>query len=227
MSKKLIVSCQALKDEPLHSSYIMSKMALAASRGGARGIRANSVVDIQAIKKKVNLPLIGIIKQSYVDSDVVITPTITEVNALYEEGVDVIAFDATDRLRPSYQTFASFISEVKEQIPSQTLMADVSTVEEAINAEALGVDIVGTTLVGYTARSEDETSLNVLQEIVGKVNIPVVAEGNIDTPDKAKKAIELGACAVVVGSAITRPQYITEKFSEKIDGIDKSDKDYQ
>lgn len=219
MSEKLIVSCQALEDEPLHSPYVMSKMALAAYEGGAAGIRANSVDDIEAIKKKVSLPIIGIIKQSYEDSEVVITPTIKEVKALYDEGVDIIAFDATDRLRPGNQTLASFIKDIKERFPGQKWMADVSTKQEAINAEAHGVDLVATTLVGYTAASADDEPLEVLKQVLNTSNLPVIAEGNIDTPAKAQKAIELGAYAVVVGSAITRPQIITRKFSKKIDEI--------
>src|SRR5690625_1159968 len=124
MSKKLIVSCQALEDEPLHSSFIMAKMALAAYEGGAGGIRANTVADIQAIKKEVDLPIIGIIKQNYDDSEIHITPTIKEVEALYEEGVDTIAFDATDRIRPSGKSFETFYSEIKARFPEQKFMAD-------------------------------------------------------------------------------------------------------
>ncbi|GAB3790514.1 N-acetylmannosamine-6-phosphate 2-epimerase [Virgibacillus kimchii] len=219
MSKKLIVSCQALEDEPLHSSYIMSKMALAAYEGGANGIRANTVADVQAIKKEVNLPIIGIIKQDYDDSEVRITPTIKEVQALYEEGVEIIAFDATDRVRPHHETLETFFHKVKENFPGQTFMADVSNVQEAIQAEKLGVDLVGTTLVGYTADTEGDQPLDSLEAILHAVDIPVIAEGNIDTPNKAKRALELGASAVVVGSAITRPQEITKKFSMKMSEV--------
>ncbi|GAB4071941.1 N-acetylmannosamine-6-phosphate 2-epimerase [Barrientosiimonas marina] len=216
MSKQLIVSCQALEDEPLHSSFIMSKMALAASQGGAGGIRANSTADIQAIKTEVNLPIIGIIKQEYADSEVVITPTVEEVKALYDEGVDIIAFDATDRVRPGGETFETFIKEVKRRFPGQKLMADTSTVQEAIHAEACGVDIVASTLVGYTTDSKGGDPLRTLNGIIQSVDIPVIAEGNLDTPEKAKQALDSGAEAVVVGSAITRPQRITEKFSQKL-----------
>jgi len=216
MSGKLIVSCQALEDEPLHSSYIMAKMALAASQGGASGIRANSVADIRAIKEEVDLPIIGIIKREYADSDVVITPTLKEVRALYAEGVDVIAFDSTYRIRPNNRTFEEFIKDIKEQFPDQKIMADVSTVYEAKIAESYGVDFVATTLVSYTPYTKGDDPFRVLENIIASINTPVIAEGNIDTPQKAKRAIELGAFAVVVGSAITRPQYITEKFSRKI-----------
>ncbi|GAA0463927.1 N-acetylmannosamine-6-phosphate 2-epimerase [Alkalibacillus silvisoli] len=220
MSKKLIVSCQALEDEPLHSSFIMSKMALAAYQGGASGIRANTVADIQAIKKEVNLPIIGIIKQDYNDSEVRITPTVKEVQDLFEEGVDIIAFDATARARPNNVTFESFFNEVKTRFPEQKFMADVSTVEEAVHAEKCGVDIVATTLVGYTADTEGEEPLKTLQGVLQTTNLPVIAEGNMDTPEKAKRALELGATAVVVGGAITRPQNITKKFSVTMSEVD-------
>lgn len=216
MNKKLIVSCQALEDEPLHSPFIMSKMALAAYQGGASGIRANSIVDIQSIKKEVDLPIIGIIKQDYADSEVRITPTVKEVEALVEGGVETVAFDATNRIRPNNETFESFFKEVKERFPNQKFMADVSTVEEAENAEKCGVDLVAITLVGYTADTEGNDLFETLEKVVQSVNIPVIAEGNIDTPEKAKHALELGATAVVVGSAITRPKSITERFSKKM-----------
>lgn len=212
MNKQLIVSCQALEGEPLHSSFIMSKMALAAFQGGAGGIRANSVIDIRAIKQEVDLPIIGIIKQDYESSDVVITPTIKEIEDLYNEGVDVIAFDATDRKRPGNITLESFVSSVKHHYPDQKLMADVSTVAEALVAEKLGIDLVATTLVGYTDYTKNDEPLQAVQEIVKQISIPVIAEGNITTPEKAKRALKLGASAVVVGSAITRPKIITESF---------------
>ncbi|QDI92310.1 N-acetylmannosamine-6-phosphate 2-epimerase [Salicibibacter halophilus] len=217
MTNSLIISCQALQEEPLHSPFIMSKMALAADLGGACGIRANSVADIKAIKQEVDLPIIGIIKEDYKDSEVVITPTLKEVKALYNEGVDVIAFDATDRVRPGDLKFDAFVSAVKERFPDQKLMADISTVAEAVHAEKCGVDMVATTLVGYTEYSKGESPLEVLKETIRQTAIPVIAEGNIDTPEKAKHALELGARSVVVGSAVTRPKWITEKFVDKMD----------
>lgn len=217
--KKLIVSCQALEDEPLHDSYIMSKMALAAKIGGAAGIRANSVADIKAIKQEVDLPIIGIIKRDYENSDVRITATLKEIDELYNEGVDVIAFDATSRIRPDGKSFDSFFLEVREKYPNQLFMADVSTVEEAIRAESAGVDVVAPTLAGYTDYSKGAIPLQVLEEILKTVSIPVIAEGNFDTPEKAQKAVELGAHAVVVGSAITRPQVITGKFVQAIEKV--------
>jgi N-acylglucosamine-6-phosphate 2-epimerase len=216
IKNNLVVSCQALEDEPLHDPYIMSKMAYAAKLGGASGIRANSVKDINAIKKEVDLPIIGIVKRNYPDSNVYITATMKEVDELFQEGVDIIAFDATQQTRPDGQSFQEFFAEVKAKYPNQLFMADISTLEEAIAAEKAGVDIVATTLAGYTPYSEGTIPLELLQQVISHVTVPVIAEGNIDTPEKAKKAIKLGAYAVVVGSAITRPMLITEKFARSV-----------
>lgn len=209
---KLIVSCQALPDEPLHSSYIMGRMAYAAYTGGASGIRANTVADIKEIKTTVNLPIIGIIKEQYGDNNVYITPTMKEVDALMAEGVDIIAIDGTKRERPDGKTLEELMKEVRAKYPDQLFMADISCAEEAVECERLGFDIVGTTLVGYTEYTKGNDPLTELAKVVKAVKIPVIGEGNIDTPVKAKKALEIGAYAVVVGGAITRPQQITRKF---------------
>ena len=209
---KLIVSCQALPDEPLHSSYIMGRMAYAAYTGGASGIRANTVADIKEIKTTVNLPIIGIIKEQYGDNNVYITPTMKEVDALMAEGVDIIAIDGTKRERPDGKTLEELMKEIRAKYPDQLFMADISCAEEAVECERLGFDIVGTTLVGYTEYTKGNDPLTELAKVVKAVKIPVIGEGNIDTPVKAKKALEIGAYAVVVGGAITRPQQITRKF---------------
>ncbi|MBU9722345.1 MULTISPECIES: N-acetylmannosamine-6-phosphate 2-epimerase [Bacillaceae] len=221
INKKLIVSCQALADEPLHDPYIMGRMALAAKLGGASGIRANTVEDIQAIKKEVDLPIIGIIKKQYVNNNVFITPSMKEVDELHQEGVDIIALDATKQIRPNGKLFPEFFYEVKRKYPKQFFMADVSTLEEAIGAEEAGVDVVAPTLSGYTSYSKELEPLEILKQMVDHISIPVIAEGNFDTPEKAKKALELGAHAVVVGSAITRPKSITEKFVHAIKDNEK------
>lgn len=214
---KLIVSCQALENEPLHDPYIMGKMALAAKMGGAEGIRANTVKDIQAIKKEVDLPIIGIIKQEYPGSNVYITSTLKEIDALYQEGVDIIAMDATKQKRPDGRSFEEFFLEVKSKYPSQLFMADVSTIEEALIAEQAGVDIAAPTLAGYTPYSIGTVPLELVKKMADQLVIPVIAEGNFDTPDKAQLALSAGAHCVVVGSAITRPQMITEKFAKAIE----------
>ena len=212
----LIVSCQALPDEPLFSSFIMSKMALAAKLGGAVGIRANTVVDIQAIKTEVDLPIIGIIKKDYPDEEVFITPTFAEVSELAEEGVSIIALDGTNRLHPGGVSFKELLTQAKEAYPNQLFMADVSTLEEGKLAAEAGADIVAPTLAGYTPYSKGTIPLDLVKELVQQVAVPVIAEGNFDTPEKAKLAIEAGAHAVVVGSAITRPLTITQKFAKAL-----------
>lgn len=210
MKRGLIVSCQALPNEPLHSSFIMSKMALAAKQGGAVGIRANTVEDIMSIKGEVDLPIIGIIKQDYDDMVPYITPTMKEVEALVEANVEIIAMDAT------INQSEEFIREVFSKYPSQKFMADISTIEEGLRAEALGFHYIGTTLVGYTEHSKGLNNFEVLEALIKKCQTPIVAEGNFDTPEKARKALELGAFSVVVGSAITRPQLITKNFNDEI-----------
>lgn len=218
---KLIVSCQALPHEPLHSSFIMGRMALAAKEGGACGIRANTKEDIREIQKTVNLPVIGIVKRDYEDSKVYITPTMKEVDELMEVKPEIIALDATEALRPESVTLDEFFRQVKEKYPDQLWMADCSTVAEALHADELGFDFIGTTMVGYTEQSRNDRieadDFKILREIIRKVKHKVIAEGNINTPEKARRVVELGAYSVVVGSAITRPQLITKSFSEALD----------
>jgi len=213
---KLIVSCQALPDEPLHSSFIMGRMAKAALQGGAVGIRANTPEDIQEIQTQVDLPVIGIIKRDYEDSAVYITPTLREVEELMAVHPDIIALDATCQTRPNGMTLDEFFHILKEKYPDQLWMADCSTVEEALHADALGFDFIGTTLVGYTAESKgmriEDDDFKILRQILEKAVHPVIAEGNINTPEKARRVIDLGAFSVVVCSIITRPQVITKNF---------------
>ena len=218
---KLIVSCQALPHEPLHSSFIMGRMALAAKEGGAYGIRANTKEDIAEIQTQVDLPVIGIVKRDYEDSKVYITPTMKEINELMEVRPDIIALDATHSLRPGGRTLDEFYREIRNSYPEQLLMADCSTVEEALHADQLGFDFIGTTLVGYTDQSRnlkiESNDFEIIREIVAKVKHRVIAEGNINTPEKARRVIELGAFSVVVGSIITRPQLITKSFAQALD----------
>lgn len=214
----LIVSCQALENEPLHSSFIMGRMAKAAMEGGAKGIRANTVSDILEIKKQVDLPVIGIIKAEYTDSPVYITPTIIEVEALVEVGVDIIALDATQRPRPMGKSLAEFFGEIKEKFPNQLFMADCSCFEDCKNAEKLGFDIVATTLCGYTEETKGIKIPNfqLIERITNEIEVPIIAEGGIWSPEELKKIFEYKVFAAVVGSAITRPQEITKKYTEHL-----------
>jgi N-acylglucosamine-6-phosphate 2-epimerase len=214
---KLIVSCQALKDEPLYGSDIMAKMAAAAEQGGAAAIRANSKEDIAAIKKVTQLPVIGIVKRDYAGSDVFITPTLTEVQELLEVKTDIVTLDATSRKRPGGISLEEMIQYIRTHSKSY-IMADISTYEEGVIAIELGVDFISTTLSGYTSYSPqtDEPDFELIKRLSALKRTPVIAEGRISTPEQAKKALEQGALSVVVGSAITRPQLITKRFVEEV-----------
>ena len=218
---RLVVSCQALPDEPLHSSFIMGRMALAAKEGGAFGIRANTKEDIKEIQSQVDLPIIGIVKRDYEDSGVYITPTMKEIDELMEVKPEIIAVDATGAVRPGGLSLDDFFHQIKEKYPDQLLMADCSTVEEALHADELGFDFIGTTMVGYTEQSKNDkieaNDFEIIRQILEKAKNKVIAEGNINTPEKAKRVVELGVFSVVVGSIITRPQLITKSFAEALD----------
>ena len=215
----LIVSCQALPHEPLYDSYIMSKMAYAAMHGGAVGIRANTIVDILAIRKRVDLPIIGIIKQEYDGSDVYITPTMDEVDALVEIGCDIIATDATNRIRPNGKTFEDFFSEVRAKYPNQLFMADTSCFEEGQLAERLGFDLIGTTMAGYTPYTKGRSlpDLKLIEKYSKELNVPIIAEGGIWSPEDLKNVYKSGAFSAVCGTAITRPMDITKRFVKALD----------
>ena len=213
---KLIVSCQALPEEPLHSPFIMGRMALAAEQGGASGIRAQSMADILKIKKNVNLPIIGIVKRNYEDSDIYITPTKKEVDELLAVGCEMIALDATVRPRPNGEKLEDLVQYIKNH--GVEVMADCSTYEECVAAEKMGFDCVSTTLCGYTSYSKniDGPNIELIEKLVKDLHIPVIAEGKINTPEDLKAVLESGAYCAVVGGAITRPQNITKRFSAVI-----------
>jgi N-acylglucosamine-6-phosphate 2-epimerase len=212
---RLIVSCQALPDEPLHGASIMARMAVAAREGGAVAIRANSPEDIRAIREAVDLPLIGLYKDG--DSGVYITPTLRHARAVAEAGADVIALDATPRARPNGENLADIIAAIHADL-GKLVLADVSTREEGIAAAQMGADFVAPTLSGYTEYSakRDGPDLELIQTLAQTLDVPVIAEGRIRTPAEARAALDAGAAAVVVGSAITRPQWITAQFVASI-----------
>ena len=196
-------------------------MALAAKEGGAFGIRANTKEDIKEIQSQVDLPIIGIVKRDYEDSGVYITPTMKEIDELMEVKPEIIAVDATGAVRPGGLSLDDFFHQIKEKYPDQLLMADCSTVEEALHADELGFDFIGTTMVGYTEQSKNDkieaNDFEIIRQILEKAKNKVIAEGNINTPEKAKRVVELGVFSVVVGSIITRPQLITKSFAEALD----------
>lgn len=214
----LIVSCQALETEPLYSSKIMARMAFAAKEGGAVGIRANTPEDIIAIKKEVDLPVIGLYKVDYDNSEIYITPTMKEIDAIMTAAPDIIALDATNRKRPDGSTIETFFPEVREKYPDMIFMADCASYEDGMRAQKLGFDIVGTTLCGYTpdTKGTEIPCFPMLEKLAQDLTIPLIAEGGIWEPQQLQKAFACGAYAAVIGTAITRPREITKRFVNAI-----------
>lgn len=213
---KLIVSCQAVDNEPLNNVTAITLMAKAVIEGGAEVLRLSQVEHISSIKTITNLPIIGLIKKKYDNSEVYITPTIKEIDELANLKVDCIAIDATNRKRPN-ETLNEIVSYAKSKYPNIALMADCATIEEITNANKIGFDVVGTTLRGYTletkGKSNIENNYQFLKDAIKVSKIPVIAEGQINEPYQVKEILnDVKAYAVVVGSAITRPQVITKKF---------------
>ncbi|MBO4413156.1 MAG: N-acetylmannosamine-6-phosphate 2-epimerase [Clostridia bacterium] len=211
----LIVSCQALPEEPLHSSFIMGRMAYAAMLGGAKGIRANTPEDITEIKKNVSLPVIGIVKKNFDNSEVFITPTTELVDSLVSVGCEIIAMDATFRKLPDGRTIWEMFPELRDKYPDQLFMADCASYENGIEAAKLGFDIVGTTLYGYTRDPIPCPAPNyeLICSLVRDAGVPVIAEGGIWSPRQLRQAMDCGVHACVVGSAITRPYEITKRYA--------------
>ena len=205
---KLIVSCQALDDEPLYSPQggIMPLMARAAIQGGAAAIRANTPRDIREIKEALDVPVIGLNKQAHPGFAPYITATLPEVDAIVAAGADIVAMDCTARPRPDGLTIGDAIAAIKQNHPGLPVMADISTFDEGLQAEAAGADIVATTL------NHDPDIFDLVRQLCAACQTPIFAEGGIHDPQSAARMIELGAWSVVVGGAITRPLEITSRF---------------
>lgn len=216
IKRKVIVSCQAVPGEPLYveEKSIMYLMARAAKMAGTPAIRTSSIRDVIAIKEETGLPVIGLIKIKYDGFESYITPTMKEVDELAAAGSDIIALDCTNQKRGDGKTISEFIREVREKYPDAILMADISTYEEGINAWKLGMDIVGTTMSGYTSYSPklQGPDYELVKKLSAELDIPVIGEGRIHTPEQAVEMLNAGAFAVVVGGAITRPLEIAQRF---------------
>lgn len=212
---QLIVSCQANEGEPLYEyDRIAQGLAKAALEGGAQVLRANDPENVRLIKEITDVPVIGIHKQDYDDSPVFITPTYKEVKAVIESGAEIVALDGTNQKRPGGVTLKEIVEEAKKEFPDILLMADISTYEEGMNCSDLGFDIISSTLSGYTSYSRQDKGpdYRLVARLVERSEAAIIAEGKIATPDEVKIMFELGAFAVVVGGAITRPQNITRMF---------------
>jgi len=214
---KVVVSVQAMPSEPLYAEQCMLAMMKSVVKGGAGALRVAGARDVKNAKKNFDIPVIGLTKPDVIPPNwqeiVYITPTVKEVIELVSAGADIVAFDGTMRKRPENTKLEDLIKYIK--INKKISMADISTLDEGINAEKLGVNILSTTLSGYTQFSQnrgDGPDFELLEQLVKNTKLPVVLEGRIWEPEQVKKAFELGAHCVVIGSAITRPQLITKRF---------------
>jgi N-acylglucosamine-6-phosphate 2-epimerase len=209
----LIVSCQAPKGSPLDDSRIISALALTAEQNGAVGVRINEPEHIAAVCRLVSVPVIGIEKVDSDESEVYITPTFAVARRIAASGADIIALDATGRPRPRGEKLAELIRRVREEL-RLPVMADVSTLEEGMYAADCGADLVATTLCGYT----DETAhlrppdFALVERLAQKLSAPVICEGGVASPEQARRALDCGAFAVVVGGAITAVDRLVRAF---------------
>lgn len=213
LKHSLIVSCQARPGEPLNHPAMLAAMAQSVAECGASAIRANGPENIRAIREVVQVPIFGIYKRDYTDSPVYITPTLEDAEAIMAAGCDVLTVEATNQPRPNGESIEDFFRTIKQQF-DVPIMADISTYEEGIRAAELGADFVATTMAGYTPYSSKipGPDLDLVRDLVAMLDIPVIAEGRISTPEDVRQMLALGAHAVVVGSMITRPGHITEYF---------------
>ena len=217
--KKVIVSVQALTQEPLHDEACITAMMKSVILGGAAGLRVAGARDIKNAKKLFDVPVIGITKPDIIPSNwqevVYITPDLDSVNEVITAGADIVAFDGTSRLRKGCN-LKQIIDTVR--LSGRVSMADISTFEEGVNARLLGADIISTTLAGYTLESlptDSEPAFDLLKKLVDELDCPIILEGRIWTPEQVNKAFDLGAHAVVIGGAITKPISITKRFVKR------------
>ena len=212
----LIVSCQAEDGSPFFQPDSMARFANAAELGGAVGIRAKEP-DIRAIKDSCSLPVIGIDKVYLEGFEVYITPRFEDAERIAAAGADIVALDCTPRPRPDGVTMEELIRRIKEEL-TLPVMADIATLEEAVAAEKAGADIVATTMSGYTpySPSRDTPDFDLLEAVIRAVDVPVIAEGHILTLAEARACLAVGAWAIVIGTAITRPIELTQRFAKAI-----------
>ena len=211
----LIVSCQAYPGEPLQHPEAMLGMAQSAALGGAAGIRAQGLDDIRLIHDRVELPLIGLVKIGH--AGVFITPTLHDALQVAAAGADIIAVDGTRRTRPDGLSLAETIRGVHENT-GLPVMADCGSLDDGIAARDAGADIIGTTLAGYTGERTRTPGpdLELVRELADRLDIPIMAEGRIRHPGEGKAALDAGAFAVTVGTAITHPTTLTTWFAQAL-----------
>jgi N-acylglucosamine-6-phosphate 2-epimerase len=200
----LIVSCQAPVDSPLHEPQVIAAIAEASINQGAVGVRIDTPMHVKAVRQRFSAPIIGLWKQQISGFEVYITPQFQHAESIVQAGADIIAIDATDRPRPAGETVVGLIDQIHRQL-GKPVMADVDTLEAAIAAAQAGADLLGTTLYGYTRATQhlSPPGFDLLAQMVDKLEMPVICEGGVASPEMVRRAIDLGAYAVVVGTAIT------------------------
>lgn len=213
----LVVSCQAPVDSPLHEPEVIAAIAQASVNQGAVGVRIDTPAHVAAVRRRVGVPIIGLWKRQFEGSEVYITPQFEQAVAIAEAGADIIAIDATLRPRPGGETLEGLIQRIHTEL-EKPVMADVDTLEGAIVALKAGVDLVGTTLFGYTAETRQQTppGFELLQQLVAQGMVPAICEGGISSPQMARQALDLGAHAVVVGTAITGIDAQVKAYCQKL-----------
>jgi N-acylglucosamine-6-phosphate 2-epimerase len=212
MHSGLIVSCQASDGTPMDTPEFITAQALTVESAGAKAIRAQGIENVSSIVRAVKVPVIGLVKSYTPDSDVYITPTVEDVLALVVAGADIVAVDATQRTRHKGMTLEAFYTEVRKHT-TVPLLADIDSLENALYAQSLGFDAIATTLNGYTpSPSTGLPNVDLVKSITAQINIPVIAEGGYTTPEQVHLAIENGAWAVCVGTAITNPYLMAKYF---------------
>jgi N-acylglucosamine-6-phosphate 2-epimerase len=210
---RLVVSCQAPEGSPLRDPYVIARFALAAERGGAAAVRIDSPDHIRAVREVCRLPVIGLHKQVHAGSEVYITPTVSSAEGVCDAGADIVAVDATARPRPEGHTLRMVIDAVRAR-GTAVIMADVATLDEGMAAIDLGVDLLATTLSGYTheAPSRPGPDFDLLAALAHRTHLPVVCEGRVRTPQDVRRAFDAGAFTVVVGGAITGVDDLVRSF---------------
>lgn len=216
LHRRLIVSCQAPPDDPLDHPEVLRRMAISALRGGAGGLRANGPEAISIFRAETSLPIIGILKR-YQNGRAHITPSFDDASAVARAGADVIALDCTASRAPGAEPWPTLIARIHRDL-TLPVLADISTPAEALAAQDAGADAVATTLYGYTPETEGHRSVNwsIIRHLTSDLHVPLLVEGHIRQPEELRLAFQLGAYAVVVGAAITRPESIAAQFTQAI-----------
>ena len=219
LKNQVIISVQAMPNEPLYKEECLNAMMISVVNGSAKALRLAGSRDVKNAKKLFDIPIIGLTKPDKLPENwkevVYITPTLKEVDELIQANADIIATDGTNRPRPK-ESLKEIVQHIKAN--NKLSMADISTFEEGVKARELGFDIISTTLSGYTQHSRQDLTtpdFDLLEKLVKELDCPIILEGRIWEPSEVDKAFELGAYSVVIGSAVTRPQLITKRFIER------------